>query len=169
MGAALGVGLVATVVSLAGAQIGYLWSFEELAARADLVVIARRVRTDDTGRRAEHPQLSPDLPVVELQTTFEVLAVLKADPRPASSDRSRVRLKHYRLDWDEWLRRNPTQPGLPPRGLVNAGSYLDFALVEGAQLLFLARAEGGAYEPLSGHAFPTDSVYELRKPGRPPG
>src|SRR2546421_1530837 len=89
-----GVSLVATVASLASFQIGYLWSFEELTAEADLVVIAERVGTDDTGRRTEHPDLKPGLPVVELATVFKVLAVLKVDTRATSSDTSRVQLKH---------------------------------------------------------------------------
>lgn len=60
------------------AQIGYLWSFEERLAKADLVVIARRMETRDTGVRTFHVQL-PSLPVVELNTEFKVLAVLKGD------------------------------------------------------------------------------------------
>jgi len=164
-----GVSLVATVASLASFQIGYLWSFEELTAEADLVVIAERVGTDDTGRRTEHPDLKPGLPVVELATVFKVLAVLKVDTRATSSDTSRVQLKHYRIDWDEWRRRNSPQPGIPPPGPVNAGSVLDFRNDVGPYLLFLRRGSGDIYEPVSGHTFPTDSVYLLCKVGRLPG
>jgi hypothetical protein len=37
------------------------------------------VRTDDTRHRPEHPDLTPGLPVLELVTTFRVLAALKSD------------------------------------------------------------------------------------------
>ena len=78
----------------------------------------------------------------------------------------RLHLKHYRIDSAEWRRRNPPQPGLLPPGLANAGSVLDFADGSGPYLLFLKRGDGGTYEPLSGHAFPTESVFFLRKQGR---
>jgi hypothetical protein len=58
--ATFGIGLL--TASLAGLQIGYHWSYEELTAKADLVVLAGPLRTDDTGRRAEHPNLKPGLP-----------------------------------------------------------------------------------------------------------
>ena len=160
------IGVVAAMAAVAGSQIGYLWSFEELASRADLVIIAEPDGTDDTGRRTEHPDAKRAVPVVELATRFKVVALLKADTRPRSVDASGVRLKHYRIDWDEWRRRNPPQPGLPPPGLVNAGSALDFSQDAGPYLLFLKRGAGDMYEPLSGHTFPTDSVFLLRRVGK---
>jgi hypothetical protein len=165
-----GLGLFAVSTGLATTpQIGYLWSFEELTSKADLVVIAESIRTEVTGRRTAHPELRPDLPVAELVTTLKVLAVLKPDPRAASAGMSQVRLKHYRIDRNELLRRHPPQPGLPPSGLVNAGSYLDFSADTGPYLVFLTRSAGDTYEPLSGHTFPTDSVYRLSKAGRQRG
>lgn len=50
-------GFVAAGAGLAGDQIGYLWSFDELRAKADVVVIAEHVKTIDTARRADHPAL----------------------------------------------------------------------------------------------------------------
>lgn len=163
-----GASLVTAAASLASFQVGYLWSFEELTTKADLVVIAEHVATEDAGRRTEHPNLKPGLPVMEFATAFQVLAVLKLDARATSLDASRVRLKHCRIDWDEWRRRNPPRPGVPPPGLVNAGSVLDFSNDAGPYLLFLRRGSGDIYEPLSGYTFPTDSVYPLRKFGRLP-
>lgn len=160
------IGVVAAMAGVAGSQIGYLWSFEELTSRADLVVIAAPGGTVDTGRRTEQPDAKPAVPVVELATQFKVVALLKADTRATSVDTSGVRLKHYRIDWDEWRRRNPPQPGLPPLGLVNAGSVLDFTQDAGPYLLFLKRGAADMYEPLSGHTFPTDSVFLLRKVGK---
>ena len=71
----------------------------------------------------------------------------------------------FALDEAEWQRRNPTQPGLPPPGVVNAGSHLDFKSTTEPYLVFLKRASDDVYEPLSGQTFPTDSVYLLGKPG----
>ena len=71
---------------------------------------------------------------------------------------TQLRLKHYRVDWDEFRRHHG-----PLAGLVNAGSSLDFTKEKGPSLLFLERVEGEGYQPLSGHIFPTDSVYLLRK------
>ena len=144
---------------LASFQIGYLWTFEELTSKADLVVIAEPVRTEETGNRTEHPNVKPGLPVLELLTTLRVMAVLKADPRPGASGFAEVRLKHYQIDNDEWLRRNRSQASDSPGGLVNAASYL----------LFLTRGAADSYEPLSGHTFPTKSVYRLREFVRPAG
>lgn len=143
-------------------QIGYLWTFEELTSKADLVVIAEPVRTDDTGRRPDHPNLTSALPVTEFVTTFKVMAVLKPDSTRMSRP-VEIRLKHYQLDENEWRRRNRVQTGNAPAGLVNAGTYLDFSGHAGAYLLFLARGGADAYEPLSGHTFPTNSVYKLRE------
>jgi hypothetical protein len=151
------------LTSLGGCQIGYLWSFEELTAKADLVVIATLEATKDTGRRAEHPNLKPGLPVAELATTFKVLAVLKPDPAAAAASSTRLQITHYRIDLVEWIRRNPPLPDRPTPGLVNTGTTLDLTKEAGSYLMFLKRGPGDLYEPLSGHTFPTDSVYLLRK------
>ena len=161
---AFGVLLFAVVPLSAVPQIGYLWTFEELTAKADLVAIVEVIATEDTGRRREHPELKPDLPVVEQVTTMRLLSVLKANP-PVVSSGSPIRLRHYRIDEVEWKRRNPPEPGLPPRGVVNVGSYLDFTREAGPCLTFLKRASDDVYEPLSGQTFPTNSVYLLGKPG----
>ena len=63
----------------AHAQIGYLWDIEELRARADLVVVAEWIATEDTGRQVEHLDLKPWLPMIELRTTFKLLTILKQD------------------------------------------------------------------------------------------
>lgn len=137
----------------AGAQVGYLWSFEERHAKADLVVIAEPIATKDTGRRTAHPSLKPDLPVVELETELKVLTTLKGQSEPT------IRLKHYRIDMDEWRRRNGGNAGL-----VNAGSELSFDATTGqkpAYLLFVIDTNDGRFEPLSGHTFPTETVFRL--------
>jgi hypothetical protein len=172
MRAAVAIGFVLAVVRAADAQIGYLWTMDELEAKADLVVIVELRDTKDTGRQTNHPGLRPALPVIEMQSEFEVLAVLKENARDKSlpsAAGSRLRVRYYRYDWDQWRRDHPPQPGLPPPGVVNTGSTLNFTAGEGPYLLFLAKGSDGLYEPLSGHTFPTDSVYLLRKLGRPTG
>jgi hypothetical protein len=158
----------------AHAQIGYLWQFDELLAKADLVVIAEHVETNEAGRLTDHPALKPatpadrqsPLPAVQLTSDFTVLGVVKPEAPAAPSAGARIRLTHYRIDWDEWRRLNPPEPGMPPPGLVNTGSVLDFSRNPGPFLLFLTRGEDGGYEPLSGHTFPTRSVYSLRNMAR---
>ena len=149
----------------ADAQIGYLWTVDELKSKADLVVIAELRSTTDTGRRTDHPQLRPALPVIEMESEFEVLTVLKSDARETPAAGPRVRLKYYRHDWDRWQREHPPQPGLPPKGVVNTGSTLTLTPGQGLYLLFLAKRPDGAYEPLSGQTFAADSVYRLQKSG----
>jgi hypothetical protein len=141
---------------VAGAQVGYLWTFEERHAKADLIVIADPIATKDTGRRTVHPSLRPDLPVIELETELKVLTTLKGQSDPV------IRLKHYRIDMDEWRRRNGADSGL-----LNAGTQLSFDVAsrqKTAFLLFLTPIDGGQFEPLSGHTFPTEAVFRLTTP-----
>jgi hypothetical protein len=136
----------------AGGQLSYLWTFEERTAKADLIVIAQPIATTDTGRRTVHPSLHPDLPVIELETELKVLSTLKGQSDPV------IRLKHYRIDMDEWKRRHGDA------GFVNAGTHLSFDTAKNskaAYLLFLTVTDGRRFEPLSGHTFPTDTVFRL--------
>jgi hypothetical protein len=127
-------------------QLGYLWSFEELTLKSDLVVVAERVSTQDTGVKTVNSDLQPALPVVEMRTDFKVLMVFKGKPSTSA-----VVLRHFRLDDD----RIPARP-------LNAGSTLAFESGTGPYLLFL-RAKSDGYVPTSGQVFPTDSVYALKK------
>jgi hypothetical protein len=163
--------LAAAAGSTGGAQIGYQWHFGELFAKADLVVIAEHVTTNETGRLAHHPSLpspassveQPRLPTVQLTTELSVLAVLRQDGAAGVSTQAPFRLTHYRIDWDEWRFLNPPVPGVPPPGVVNTGSVLDLSRSAGPYLLFLTRGTDGGYEPVSGHVVPTASVYMLRE------
>jgi hypothetical protein len=166
--AAAAIGFVLAMGRAANAQIGYLWTVDQLEAKADVVVIAELRDTKDTGRQTNHPELRPAFPVIEMQSEFEILAVLKPNARDTSVPSAvgpRIRVMYYRHDWDQWRRDHPPEPGLPPPGVVNTGSSLAFTAVDGPYLLFLAKGSNGLYEPLSGHTFPTDSVYLLRKLG----
>jgi hypothetical protein len=151
-------GLVLGATPDAPAQIGYLWTYDELWQKADVVVVAKCIATLDTGRQASHPALSPALPVVEMRTTFRVEATFRADAQTGVG--VDVTLRHYQLDMERWRKEHPPEPGKPPPGVLNTGSQL--AVLEGrSYLLFLKRSVDGVYEPLSGHTFPTNSVYLL--------
>jgi hypothetical protein len=145
--------LVVAVQTLVGhAQVGHAWTFDELTEKADCVAIAEHIRTSDTGRRTTHPELTPGYPVVELETAFHLLAVLKPCGRTESRAGTTLRLKHYTLDRERFQ-----------DGLLNGGTALAFT-TGAVYLMFLKYSEGNVYEPLSGHAFPTISVYRVPKP-----
>ena len=141
------------------AQVGYLWTPEELTAKADAVVIVEVVTTRDT-KRTHHPSLHPPLPVVEVEAELRVLAWLKplAGPAPLPST---IRLSHFRRDEEQWQRENPATSDAPPRGLVNAGSTLVLTGGRSRYLAFLSRGSDGRYQPLSGQTFPATSVLKL--------
>ena len=151
----------------AAAQIGYVWSFDELRAQSEVVVIATPGATLDTGIKTELNDLRPPLPVVELNTEFKVLSLLKGNVSSAT-----VVLRHYRLDTDR-IR----------DGCLNCGSQLDFTTTGRMAvscrsgdvsvqlptpcnyLLFLKRDARGVFVPASGQVFPGDSVFTLRRAG----
>lgn len=141
-------------------QIGYLWSMEELAARADTIVIAEHTGTADARHAVVHPELKPALPAVQMESVFTVLAVLKTGRNGAVSGGA-LRLKHYRVDLEESRRREGRS-----RGLLDAGTSLDFGQDKGPYLLFLTALEGDLYRPVSGFAFPTASVRVVRSMDR---
>ena len=145
----------------AGAQIGYLWTFDELEAKADLVVIAEPLRTMDVGTHEEPRSDARAIPFVERRTDLKVLSVSKPDARGTVTPGAEIHLRHTRVDVDRFRSRNPAAPGQPPPGLLNTGTSLDFDAHPGAYLLFLKRRGDGDYEPLSGQTFPTDSVFSL--------
>ena len=116
------------------------------------MVIAEHIRTKDTGRRTTHPELTPGYPVVELETALKLLAVLKPCGQTESKVGTIVTLKHYRPDSERI------------EGVVlNGGSVLVFS-AGSAYLMFLNYSEGSVFEPVSGHTFPTASVYRVPKP-----
>ena len=146
------------------AQIGYLWTPQELAAKADIVAIVQVAAARDTGRRQSHPELTPDLPVVEMEADLLVLACLKA-PESADAGRS-IRLTYFRHDVEQWQRENESPPGVAPRVVVNGGSTLQLERGRSRYLVFLSRRPDGRYEPISGHTFPTTSVLRLCESGQ---
>jgi hypothetical protein len=141
------------------AQVGYLWTPEELTAKAHAVVIVEVVATRDT-KRTHHPSLRPMLPVVEVEVEIRVLAWLKP-PAGSAPLPSTLRLSYFRRDDEQWRRENPTTADAPPRGLVNAGSTLALTGGPSRYLAFLSREPDGRYRPLSGQTFPATSLLRL--------
>ena len=152
-----GAGVILAAAGLLGAshahaQLGYLWTYEELLQKADVAVIADCMDTVDTGWVRPHPELTPASVVHELRTSFRVSAVLKG--RRSDAAGGKLRLRHFRYTADA-LR----------GGLVNGGTWLSLRR-GGSYLLFLADGGDGVYEPLSGHTFPDDSVFLLARASR---
>ena len=143
----------------AWAQVGYIWTPEELSAKADAVAIVEVVATRDT-TRTSHPSLRPPLPVVEVEAELRVLAWLKP-PASAAPLLSTLRLSYFRRDEERWQRENPATADGPPRGLVNGGSTLVLTAGRTRYLAFLMRASDGRYQPLSGQTFPATSLLRL--------
>jgi hypothetical protein len=141
-------------------QIGRLWTFDDLVTESDIVVIGTVIETRDTGRRAVHPELRPDVPVVELESSIQVLATVKRSPVADAAKLRTVTLHHLRIDVEEWSRRHPPAPGQPPPGLVNAGEHLTLTPGSETYLLFLKRA-GSGWVPTTGHTFPRESVFPI--------
>jgi len=130
----------------AGGRAQHVWTFDELTAKADLVVIASHISSQDTGRRRTHPELKGDVRAVEMRTELRVLQVLKGDPTGVVRTGATVALRHYMV-----IRQDR----------FNLGSVLRFGEPGHPYMLFLVREPDGVYEPVSGQIFPTDSVYLL--------
>ena len=133
------------VVAGGTAQVPHAWTFDELTAKADLVIIASHLSTQDTGRRRMDPELKPGARAAELRTELKVLQVLKADHARGVAAGATLSLRHYSV--------------LEPP--FSMGSTLKFGESARAYLVFLARKPDGVYEPVSGQVFPADSVYLL--------
>ena len=140
--------VVPLVIALAfsGSQAGHVWTFDELTAKADLVVIASHISSQDTGRRRTHPELKGDVRAIEMRTELRVLQVLKADPTGTVRKGATVALRHYTVIGQDSF---------------NVGSVLRFGEPGHPYMLFLVHEPDGLYEPVSGQIFPTDSVYLL--------
>jgi len=144
---------LAIALAFSGSQAGHVWTFDELTARADLVVIASHISTQDTGERRTHPDLKPDVRAVEMRTEMKVLQVLKTGASAAVRAGATLALRHYVVIGQD---------------AVHIGSPLRFGEPGRPYLLFLVRQPGGLYEPVSGQVFPTDSVYLLDRSDKLP-
>jgi len=141
------VGLAAAALVLASGaygQIGRVWTFDELAKKADAIVVGEARQTIETARTT-HPELKPGFPVVQWETSFRVLTIFKG----AEQVGAMIRLKHFSPDWSHIQ-----------GGLINGGGSLTVAAGQD-YLLFLARRDADLYEPVSGQTFPGQSLKEV--------
>ena len=147
------------------AQITRLWSFTELHAEADVVVVATPLSTRDTGRRTELTDLRPPVPVIELNTDFKVLSTISGLVASESFVLRRFNLDDSRL----------------AGGCLNCGSGIEFSAAASSTklcrvgdvspnlptqcnyLMYLKRVTTAIYEPVSGHVFPGMSIFLLRE------
>ena len=135
--------------SVVYAQARHPWTFEELTAKADCVLIGDVVDTLDKGQTA-HPEANPPYPVVEFDTTFTIKTVFK--PCEGGAVGATIHLKYYATDFARL-----------GQGVINGGSSLNLAMGN-SYLLFVKRTTATVYEPLSGHTWPTMAVYPLASP-----
>jgi len=128
------------------AQLSYAWTFDELRSKSDLIVIAERSATHDTGVKATLTEYQPPFPVVELNTSFRALTVLKG-----ALHQPTVVLRHCRTDADHLS-----------QSVVNGPHALNFTDEQTTvYLLFLKREADGRYSPTSGQVVPDEAVIGL--------
>jgi hypothetical protein len=155
-------GVILQPCTVGDAQVGYLWTATELHAKAQVVAVVEVAAVGETGRRTAHPTLQPRLPVIELETRLRVLTLFKAPVSMESSALQTLTLVFLRLDIGQCRHEQQSPLGAPPPSLMNAGSQLHLETGAGHQyLVYLSRRADGRCEPLSGHTFPTDSVFRL--------
>jgi hypothetical protein len=140
--------VVSVISGAARAQTREAWTFDQLTAKADCVVIGEVVTTKEIARIA-HPDLK--YPSVQFDTEFKVLTTLKSCGSAGTAG-GVVHLKYYAPDFERLQ-----------QGVINSDSVLNLA--DGhVHLLFLKAIGGTEYEPITGHTWPTISVYPLVNP-----
>jgi hypothetical protein len=137
-----------TGAGIVGARPISAWSDEELLAKSDLVVIAIPTSTHDIRERFSYPSICFHRPVVGVETTFAVSAVLKGD-----YNRKQLILHHYRLDNDR----------IGNAFIVNGPLLVFFDPARKQTFrLFLVRESDGVYNPVSGQ---TDALLSVKSLG----
>jgi hypothetical protein len=134
------------IPSSAPGRFGESASYEEMFAKADLIVIAKPISTAAT---TERTMLMPDrFHVIGINTYFETRVVFKGDKKVKI-----FVLHHYKLD-----------PDIEKLVIINGPSLVDIDLGKPrAFLLFLTKETDGRYAPVSGQTDPWGlSVIELQ-------
>jgi len=159
------VSLVASLARPCAARLGLAFDYDQMAAEADLIVIATPVAATELEEVADLPGVrlnNKPIRAVGLQTTLEVSVVFKGrvarvEGKGQPDAKPTIVLHHYRLaDPEEATAKN---------GVM----LLDFAPGDGSQyLMFLKRTDKGkrledaVYEPFSGQTDAGMSVEKLR-------
>ncbi|HEY5347423.1 MAG TPA: hypothetical protein VIJ72_04460 [Rhizomicrobium sp.] len=145
------------VLTLTSAQamISREIDFQEFFQKSDLIVVARPIaKTHVTKERISFPGVvsvygskeHPD-PAAGLETTFQVLTVVKGDPTIKS-----FVLHHY------WGLPDPSFKGLSFDGPGIVSFDPDVSDCTGEYLIFLVREKDGRYAAYSGQAMPDQSI-----------
>jgi hypothetical protein len=122
------------------------WTFEEMFAKSDLVVIAMPIATFETGERTALKDIAPPVEVLGLSAEFQVRLVLKGD-----KGKSKFVLHHYKLEHEEAMISGPELIRFDPK------------LWGPPFLLFLIKERDGRYAPVTGQTDPAlDSVIQLK-------
>ena len=131
-----------------------LWPYDKLTAEADLIVIAAPAAVKDTGKKTELPggirmtgddNIPRPIPVIAMEATFEVLAVLKGD------EKGKDFVFHY-------FRQEPP----PTKPVINGAGLVSFDPNRRPKyLLFLRREPEGGYSSLTGQIDPVLGIKEL--------
>ena len=118
------------------------WSYQDLYDKADLVIIAKPISTQDTSEKTIlRENISPGVPVVGVSTEFEISVVMKGD-----KNLKKATLHHYRFAYpeDKWkIGNGPNFVSFDPK----QQQYTRF-------LLFLHLESDGRYSPVSGQTDP---------------
>jgi hypothetical protein len=144
------------------------WSYEELVAASDIVVICHAIRTESVDNS---DRFLPEA-LVQQETTFRAEVVLKGE-----LDDKSFRVIHFRAKTQR-ERDADNVDGNPLYGLViNGPWFVDFQSVrrsaDGSEaigtryLLFLRRREQARFDPTSGHNQPGSSVRRLESEEQP--
>jgi hypothetical protein len=131
----------------AAARIRQVWSEQQIADKSDLIVIAKAVEVRDTGIKTTVPNIrrgNDPVGAVEMETTFEVSAVLKG-----KIEKAPLVFSHLREE----------KPEVASRG---AAELVAFDPAEKkTYLLFLKRDDDGRYSAVVGQTDPADAVKEV--------
>jgi hypothetical protein len=125
--------LTFSVPGSVSARLAESWSYEEMFSKADFVVIARRIATEDASERTTLSDTKPVINVIGILTKFESLLVLKG-----GKDVKEFRLHHYRFESEV------------SKSLVDAPNLVEFSWEHPTYLLFLMKELDGMYVPVSG-------------------
>ena len=124
------------------ARLAEAWSYHDMFDKAELVVIARVVKTTETDERSK----LLDIDVVGVTTYFKTHLVLKGD-----KGLKEFRLHHYKLG-----------PAVKSEEIANGPQLVRFSWEHPPFLLFLIRESDGRYAPVTGQVDPGGlSVLEL--------
>ncbi len=139
-------------VSFADARSVAHWPYDKLTAVADLVVIATPVAVRDTQEKTTLPgiqrsgadNIGHPIPAIGIETSFEILSVLKGD-------QSIKKILFYHLREVEKLEVQINGPGLVTFDPKEKKRFL----------LFLKRESDGRYSSLTGQTDPVRGVKDL--------